>query len=413
VTAPPTADDLRRPPPQRWINSTVLGIVLATLLSDFGHEMCTAVLPLYIDRLALGAAGLGLIEGLADLAVSLSKLGGGVLGHRVQRKRPWAASGYLITAVATGAIGLARSLPWIVSLRVVAWIGRGYRGPLRDFLLADAVEKTHYGRAFGLERAGDMLGAVSGPLVATLLLWGHVPLTTIILVASVPGIAAAAAMFFLVRERPAPSAAEPASPSGEEQPDSLERRLPRRFWLLLVGVLLFGLGDFSRTFIIWLASGATGHEGRAAGTISLAVLLYTAHNLISALAAYPLGHWGDRARKLPILTAGYALGVLTNVLFAFSIGSLPMVAVATVLSGIYIAAEETLEKATIAELLPRRQRSLGLGILAGVNAVGDMVSSVVVGLLLDQGQGPWAFGLAAGCGAAGVLWMLVLVRRDR
>src|SRR5438105_9546653 len=163
--------------------------------------MCTAVLPLYLATLGLGPAALGLIEGVADFLVSLSKLAGGVVGHRVRRKRPWASLGYLVTTVATGAIALVSGLAALVSLRSAAWIGRGFRGPLRDYLLADAVEPTHYGRAYGLERAGDMLGAGAGPLVATLLVWAGVEFRTVILATLGPGLVAAGAMFFLVRER--------------------------------------------------------------------------------------------------------------------------------------------------------------------------------------------------------------------
>jgi MFS family permease len=154
-----------------WANRTVISIVLATFFSDFSHEMATAVLPLYLATVGLGPAALGIIEGLADFLVSLSKLGGGVVGHRVVHKRPWATAGYVVTTLATGAMGLVTSLAALVGLRATAWVGRGFRGPLRDHLLADAVEPTHYGRAYGLERAGDMLGAVVGPLAATLLGW--------------------------------------------------------------------------------------------------------------------------------------------------------------------------------------------------------------------------------------------------
>ena len=183
-----------------WINRTVWGIVLATFFSDVSHEMTTAVLPEFIKSVGLGAMALGLIEGLADFLVSLSKLAGGVLGHHVQHKKPWTVVGYLVTTVCTSAIGLTRTLRAMVTLRTIAWAGRGYRSPLRDYLLADAVEKTHYGRAFGLERAGDMLGAVAGPLFAAAMVWWHVPLGNIILCGIVPGLLAVSAMAFISRE---------------------------------------------------------------------------------------------------------------------------------------------------------------------------------------------------------------------
>jgi MFS family permease len=172
------------------------------------------------------------------------------------------------------------------------------------------------------------------------------------------------------------------------------------------------LSFFSRTFIVWLAARTVGEDGgMAAGTLSFAVLLYMMHNLVSAAAAYPVGHIGDQRAKLPVLVAGYALGVGTNLLLAFLSGQLAWLVVAIVLSGVYIAVEETLEKAVAAELLPRERRSLGFGILACGNAVGDMASSVYVGLLLQAGYTTLAFGIAATVGAIGVGWMLWLIRR--
>lgn len=392
-------------PRRPWVNRAVLGIVLATFFSDFSHETATAVLPLYLSSLGLGAAALGVIEGFADFLVSLSKLAGGVAGHHIERKRPVAALGYLITSLATAGLGLAHSLGALVSLRSIAWIARGFRGPLRDHLLADSVEPTHYGRAYGLERAGDMLGAVAGPLLATLLIWAGIEFRTVILWTLVPGLLAAGSMFFLTRE------VEPeVSPKSEVTEAKAKEPFPRMFWLFMVGVLLFGLGDFSRTFLILLASGALGESGTsmASGSVSVAVLLYAMHNLVSAAAAYPVGHLADRTSKVKVLMGGYGLGVLTNLLLATLAGGLTWLIVAIVLSGIYIAVEETLEKAVLAQWLPKERRSLGLGYLAAFNAVGDMVSSLYVGWLLQAGRPGLAFGLAALFGALGVAWLVVL-----
>ncbi len=51
-------------------------------------------------------------------------------------------------------------------LRAGSWIARGIRSPSRDALLATLAPRAGYGRAYGLERAGDNLGAVAGPLLA-------------------------------------------------------------------------------------------------------------------------------------------------------------------------------------------------------------------------------------------------------
>lgn len=399
------------PPPggKSWINRTVIGIILATFLSDVSHEMATAVLPLYLASIHLGPAALGLIEGLADLLMSLSRLAGGVVGHHVQRKRPWTALGYLVTTLATAGLALVHGLAALVSLRGIAWIGRGFRSPLRDYMLADAVEPTHFGRAYGLERAGDMLGAVVGPLLAAAILWGGFDFHTLLLWTIAPGLAAAAAIMFLTKERTATT--PPSSAMTGVAPAAPCARFPRMFWMFLAGVFLFGLGDFSRTFLVLLAAMGLGEPSApTGGVLSVAVLMYAMHNVVSALAAYPAGHLGDRGSKLSVLIVGYGIGVVTNLILAMFLGSLAWLIAAIVLSGIYIAVEETLEKAVAAELLPRELRSLGFGILACVNAVGDMASSVYVGYCLEIGRPAVGFGIAAAVGSLGLVWLLVLVR---
>jgi MFS family permease len=391
------------PAPKGWITRTVVGIVAATFFSDFSHELCTAVLPLYLGSLGLGAAALGLIEGVADFIVSLSKLAGGVAGHKLRRKQPYVVLGYLVTGLATSSMGFVHSVGGLLALRMGAWVGRGFRGPLRDFLLSEEVKQTHYGRAYGLERAGDMLGAVAGPLLAAALVWAGLSFSSIFLWALIPGLLAVASVLFLVRERVPDETAAPAGVPAAPKP-----AFPRAFWLLLAGVLLFGLGDFSRSFLIWIAARSVGASG---GAVPVAVLLYAGHNLLSAAAAYPVGRWADRRSKLRTLLGGYALGVATNVLLAFYSGSTGGVIVAIAMSALYIAVEEVVEKASVTQLLPRELRSLGLGILACGNAVGDMASSITVGWLLQKGEPALAFGLPAAAGALGVVWLAVLASR--
>lgn len=207
-----------------------------------------------------------------------------------------------------------------------------------------------------------MLGAVAGPLVAALLLWAGVPVRSVIVGSLLPALLAAFAFYGMTRDRVQPA----VQATGGPRPTGL----PRVFWTFTVGVALFGIGDFSRTFLILLAATTFGAGATAGGVISTAVLLYAAHNAVNAVAAYPAGALEDRWSKRHVLIGGYALGVVTNVLLAWSTAQPALLVLSIGLSGVYIAVEETLEKATAAEMLPRDQRSLGLGILAAANAVG-------------------------------------------
>jgi MFS family permease len=383
------------------MNRTVAAFGLTSLLSDAGHEMATSVLPLHLARLGLGATALGVVEGIADAAAGLAKLAGGLAGQRIARKKPWTAAGYAVTAVCTSALGFVATVSGFVALRSLAWVGRGFRGPLRDFLVSDSVEPRYYARAFGLERAGDMIGAVAGPLLALSLLAAGVALRSVLLVALVPGLLAAGCVLWLVKERSHDAAATRTA--------VLRPAMPRGFWPLVAAVGLFGLGDFSRSFLILaVVKASPGADVGTAVVFGLPVLLYAVHNGVSALATFPSGHLADRFGRRRVLAAGYLLGLGVNLTLALGSGTLAAIAFAFVLSGVAIAVEETVEKACVAEMLPRESRSFGLGALAATNAVGDMISSVGIGFLWDRIGARAAFGSAAVCSAAGVLLLVTI-----
>ena len=390
-----------------WLNRTVAGFGLTSLLSDVGHEMATSILPMHLAQIGLGSAALGAIEGVADAASGIAKLLGGMAGQRLRRKKPATSAGYAVTALCTSALGLVASLPALVVLRSAAWFGRGFRGPLRDFLVADSVEPRFYGRAFGVERAGDMIGAVVGPLAALALLAAGLLYRSVLLIAVLPGLAAAASVVLLVKERP--------HASGSPLANAVRPPMPAGYWPLLAAIFLFGLGDFARSFLI-LAVARAAPPVAAAGPIAaigLPVLLYAVHNGVSAVATFPAGHAADSRGHRPVLAVGYALGLAVNVALALGSRSLAAVAVAFVLSGMAIAVEETVEKACVAEMLTREVRSYGLGVLASANAAADMASSVFVGLMWDRAGAGIAFGTAAACSAVGLLTLLALGRGKR
>jgi MFS family permease len=233
----------------------------------------------------------------------------------------------------------------------------------------------------------------------------------VILWSLIPSVVSVIAIAGMTRDRVEQPPAPDPSPQPATDANDTGRTLPRNYWLFVGGVLLFGLGDFSRTFLIFIAATVLGEHSGASGVLSTAVLLYAGHNLVSAFAAYPAGRLADARSKSKVLVGGYALGVITNLTLAVSGASLPLLVIAIAMSGVYIAIEETLEKAVVAELLPRDRRSLGLGVLASANALGDLGSSIFVGAMLATGHRMAAFAVPACVGALGVIWMWTLSRR--
>jgi len=388
-------------PDRSWKNRTVLGISLASLLSDASYEMAEAVLPLYLQSLGLGATVLGAVEGLADVAKSATKWLAGMAGQRLERKKGVIAVMYATTTVCVGAFAFVTTAFPLVALKTAAWVAKGFRGPLKDSLMAEAVEPSQYGRAYGLERAGDMAGAVVGPLVAALCVWAAVSLDRIFLISVVPGVLCVLSILTLVKEAPHATVGK----------HRLRPPLSPAYWAFLGAVLLFGMGDFSRTFLIFEAGRRMG-PGASAALLSVPVAFYVLHNTVSGLVALPAGHLADRWSYGKLLLAGYALGTLCNVgLGVFTGGGLWGLLPLVLLSGAYIAVEETVEKATAARMIPAEARSYALGMLATANALGDLVSSALTGILLDRLGPAWAYGAAAAFTALGTLALLALLLR--
>ena len=182
-----------------WLSPAVASISAASFFSDAGHEIATSLLPGFLSSvLHSGPGALGIIEGSSDALVGLSKLAGGPLSNDPERRGRLASGGYLGTAVATGAIGLATAVWQVAILRAAGWAARGLRSPARDMLLTSLTPPAAYGRAFGLERAGDNAGAVAGPLLAAgLVAW--IGIRPALLIAFFPGLLAAAAITVAAR----------------------------------------------------------------------------------------------------------------------------------------------------------------------------------------------------------------------
>lgn len=388
----------------RWLNRSTLGVSLASLFSDISHELATAVLPTVLLGIGAGPAALGIIEGTADGAATLAKLWGGHAADRAKRRKPLASVGYLVTAVGVAAIALCTTWMQVLACRVAAWIGRGSRSAPRDVLMAEAAPPAALGRAFGMERAGDALGAVIGPLLAAALIASGGEPQRVMLWSLAPGLLAFLAIAVLVVERPRPH-------DGGPRPGFVAnvRATGAPFRRYVGAVFAFGCGDFSRTLLILYA---TQH---ATGTLfslsagALAIGLYVLHNAVSAAASFPLGMLTDRIGRRQVLVGGYVLAAATT----FGFAMLPPTPVVLILlftaSGVYIACEEVAEKACAAELLPASVRGTGMGVLAAANGVGDFVSSALVGVLWSAFPDDTGVGFAA-AGALQLLGAAMLVR---
>ena len=359
----------------KWLTPGVASVGAASFFSDAGHEIATSVMPAFLTSVVGGsAAALGLIEGVSDALTGTMKVIGGPLANDPARRRRLATGGYIVTAAATAAIGLATAVWQVGVLRALAWAARGVRSPARDALLGSLARPHTFGRAFGLERAGDNLGAVVGPLLAAVLV-AWLGLRPAIWFAFVPGMLAAVAIIFAARE------ARALTP-GTRRPIRLDVQGLRRAGIgrPLLPVLLFECGNLATTLLILRATDLFTTLGFA-NAASLAILVYAGHNAVAALVALPGGFWLDRVGPRRVFASGaiayvlaYGLIALASIDWAFAVGGF-------LLAGAGIGLAETAESALIARILPDELRGSGFGVVGGIQAVGNIVGTVVAGVL--------------------------------
>ena len=373
-----------------WLNRTVLGVGVTSLFSDWSHEIATAILPAFLATIGAGPAWLGAIEGIADGLSSFAKLSSGHYTDRLKKRKPLAVFGYAFTALATASFAFATHAYHVLFGRAAAWLGRGLRSPVKKALLAAEVAPGAYGRAFGLERLMDTVGAIAGPLTALWLLdvTNH-NYRAVFLWTLLPGMVAVLSFWLLVRERPFEARKKVTFLTGL-------RSLPRNFREFLLGVGVFGSGDFSHTLLILYASRMLAPTHGSARAASLAVGLYTLHNVFYAGSAYVSGWISDIVpHRKAILAGGYALAGVTAIFLTTTPTSLWLLGGLFVLAGIYVGTEEALEDSLAAEIMPREQHGMAFGTLAAVNAVGDFLSSLVVGFLWSAVSARAAFSFSA------------------
>jgi MFS family permease len=388
---------------RRWLFRNVLGMALASFFSDAGHEAATSILPLFLISIGAPASALGTIEGVADAVSSFVKLASGWISDRIPRRKRIAVSGYALTGLSTGIFALAQTWPFVLVARSIGWFGRGIRGPVRDAMLVESVDPEFRGRAFGFHRAGDTVGAIVGPSLALLLvsiLAGKEATTVtyrqIFWITLIPGLLSALSFALLVKE------IKRSKLNHESILISL-RNLPRSFQRFLVGVGIFGAGDFAHSLLTLRAAQILTPEFGPARAGSIAISLYIVHNIFYAGMSYPIGALADRIGKRGLLSAGYGLAALMAAGWIFVKPTIIILGILFALGGTFIAAEDALEGALSADLLPESIRGTGYGALAAVNGLGDFLSSVVVGLLWTAVSPAAGFGYAAVLFIAGAL----------
>lgn len=380
---------------QARLHRNVVALGLVSLLTDFSSDMIYPLLPVFLTAtLGAGPATLGIIEGVAEATASLLKLVSGAWSDRVGKKKPLVIAGYLVSSVARPLVGFASAWGHVLAVRFSDRIGKGIRSSPRDALIAASVSPEDRGRAFGLQRAMDHMGAVLGPVAAFLLLAGAgLSYRSVFFLAAVPGALAVAALLFLVRD-----------PGGQGSRDGggflLGGGLPPPFRRYLLIVSLFTLGNASDAFLILRAV----DSGVPAAWVPL---LWGAFHLVKSSFSTYGGILSDRWGRKKLIVAGWSVYAATYALWGVVEGPLWMTALFLVY-GLYSAATEGAERAFVADFVPPSLRGTAFGWFHLAVGLSALPASILFGFLWTGFGSRTAFGASAALAVVSSILLLAL-----
>ena len=406
-------------PQQPATPRNVYAFGLTSLLNDTASEMAYWVLPAFIASIGAGPAQLGIIEGVAESVASIAKLLSGYLADRISRRKPLVVGGYVVANAVKPLLALVSSWWQILGIRFADRFAKGIRGTARDVMVAESVDPSRIGSAYGLIQAMDSAGAIVGPLAALALI-GHFGMRGVFWAAAVPGGLAILVAWLGIRETHADDKprAGTLSATDDEQSDASVRplklspqnqleasrlRLPAGFYYVLAVVTLFSLGNSSDMFLV-LRAGSIGIP------VAQAPLLGLVFNITYTLLSWPAGKLSDRFSRSTLAAAGYFVFAIVYLVFALAPSQL---AIWTTMAfyGLFYSLTNPVLKALIFETVAPEIRGRALGIYFFLTSVTTLLASVITGELWKMYGAQIPFYVSAAIAAVSAV--LLLLRRER
>lgn len=379
-----------------------------SLATDAATEAVYPILPFFLTTvLGAGAVSLGIIEGAAEATNSLLKIFAGRLADRAPSKRPLVLFGYTLSSLARPFIAIAMTWTQVFAVRVLDRVGKGVRGAPRDAILASWATPDTRGKVFGFHQGMDHIGAVVGPVLATLFLLaypGHY--RSLFALTIIPGVVAIALVFFIREDRAVPAgvrlkpdaAVLPGDTTSRDPQPSSDAAKLNRFMAVSV---LFTLGNSTDAFLLLRLT-------NVAGTVRLVPLMWAALHVVKASVSMIGGSWSDRVGRRAVIALGWMIYAVVYGGFAFST-TLPALFGWFLLYGFYYGFAEGTGKALVADLAPAARRGFAFGLYDGVLGFGALAASVIFGLVWTAYGTAAAFGIGSALALTASALLFVVV----
>lgn len=365
-----------------------------SFFNDCSSEVIARALPLFLTTgLGMTPAFVGVVEGAAEAVGIFLRGFSGWFSDRMASRKPLVVFGYAVSVLSRVFL-LAVQIPALFGLaRIFDRTGKGLRSAPRDAMVADAAALGMNGRAFGVVRFLDTLGAMTGISVVLLLGIGtgavdRETFRQCVLVAIPFGIVSLAILVFAV----------PRVIRVTRAKTYISWNVPREARGYLVAVGIFALGNSSDAFLV-LKANQLGFSFRET------LILMLAFNGLAALLAIPVGKLSDRVGRFKVLAFGWLVyaGAYLAIAFAESTAAF---AGAVLVYGAFYGFTEGTEKALLADILPADKRGAGFGSLQLVLGIAALPASMITGWLMTEYGSRTAFGACALFAVIGIIALL-------
>jgi MFS family permease len=358
-----------------------------SLANDFASEMIYPLLPAFVTgMLGGGAVALGVLDGVADAVAAGFKLVSGYLAERPRLRGPLVVAGYAVAAVIRPVIAVAAAAWHVIGLRAMDRVGKGIRTAPRDTMIADVTPSAVRGRAFGLHRAADHVGAILGPLTAAGLLSLGLTMRHVFWVAVVPGAVAVALAWMAVRE----AGSGRQSAVGGSDGSAADRQSPTandRFGATIFVLVLAAFLRAPETLLILRAQDL-------GVPVALVPILWAALHVVRSGVSYPGGSLADRWGPRRTLAVGWLVYAALALAFA-SARSTPAAVAIFLAFGVFVGLTESPERKLVAELAPRGRRGRGFGWYHGALSAVVLPGAALFGWIYASRGAALAFEVSA------------------
>ena len=366
---------------KRKMSAAMTFIVLfgvVSLFSDMTHESANSIRGAFLSLAGASAAVIGFVSGLGELVGYGLRYVFGRLTDRTRRYWPMVLFGYALDVVAVPALALVGRHGWVLAcaLLIVQRLGKAIKKPAKDTVMSFAASQEGVGKSFAIQELLDQIGAVLGPVLLYLIMLfqrrddAFSDYRTCFAFLAIPGAITLLLLWLTYKRFPHPENFEP------EPKEYVPFHVSKRFVVYILGISLFAFGFADYSLIVM-------HFSRQhLFTAAVLPLLYALAMLTDAASAFVFGWMYDRHARLSLVLS--TLVAAPFAVFAFLGGGVGSAVFGVVLWGIGMGAQESILKAAVATMVPKRSRATGYGIFECCFGTAWFLGSWLLGVLYDQ-----------------------------